>query len=354
MLDSTQRSLGHDVRHAQAFTIEVTVAKAQTPVNMAVTAADVTRDRPAPQRLPPPVSMKRTDGERRGQRAPGVITRSNQRLTHAIERLTRRNEHLTQVGEAKARFFANVSHELRTPLALILGPVEKHLRETPDMDAGLRRDLEVVQRNARTVLRHVNDLLDVAKIEAGRGTSDYTRTDAAALVREVSRHFSALADEQHITFVVEAPARLLVDTDAVKLHSIVLNLLSNAFKFTPAGGRVRVTLREAGQRVQLEVGDSGPGIPVDQRQAVFDRFEQIEGEATRRHAGTGLGLAIVRDFAALLGGTVSAGEAPECGALFVVDLPIAASAGTIVRPAAGESAVRQPSRTSSTRSARRE
>jgi PAS domain S-box-containing protein len=283
--------------------------------------------------------MKRTDGERRGQRAPGVVTRSNQRLTTAIERLTRRNEHLTQVGEAKARFFANVSHELRTPLALILGPVEKHLRETPGMDASLRRDLEVVQRNARTVLRHVNNLLDVAKIEAGRGTSDYTRTDAAVLVREVSRHFSALADEQHITFVVEAPARLLVDTDAVKLHSIVLNLMSNAFKFTPAGGRVRMTLREAGQRFQLEVGDSGPGIPADQRQAVFNRFEQLEGEGTRRHIGTGLGLSIVRDFAALLGGTVSAGEAPECGALFVLDLPIAASAGTIVRPAAGESAV---------------
>ena len=316
--------------------IEVTVAKAQTPVNMAGTAADViTRDRPAPQRLPPPVAMKRTDGERRGQRAPGVISRSNQRLTTAIERLTRRNEHLTQVGEAKARFFANVSHELRTPLALILGPVEKHLRETPGMDAGLRRDLEVVLRNARTALRHVNDLLDVARIEAGRGRSDYARTDAAALVREVSRHFSVLADEQHVTFAVEAPARLLVETDAAKLHSIVLNLLSNAFKFTPARGRVRMTLREAGPRFQLEVGDSGPGIPADQREAVFDRFEQLAGEVTRRHTGTGLGLSIVRDFAALLGGAVSAREAPEGGALFVLNLPMAASAGTVVRPAAG-------------------
>ncbi len=263
------------------------------------------------------------------------ITRSHQRLTDANDQLTRVNAHLRQISDAKAKFFANITHELRTPLALILGPVEKHLRETPGMDRTLRRDLEVVQRNARTVLRHVNDLLDIAKIEAGRIAAHYTRTDVASLVQGVTRQFSALAEEQQFRFAVEVPAHLTVETDASKLHSIVLNLVANAFKFTPAGGRVRVTLRESGQRFQLEVADSGPGVPKDQRQTVFDRFERLEGEAARR-PGTGLGLSIVRDFATLLGGAVTVGDAPEGGAMFALDLPVKAPAGTVVSASAHE------------------
>lgn len=270
------------------------------------------------------------------RRAREAIEESNRRLQHANEQISRLNEKLTRLDEVKTRFFANVSHELRTPLALILGPVEKHLRETPDLDAGLRRDLEVIRRNARTVLRHVNDLLDVARLEAGRVKPEYSKADAAALVRLVTDHFSAVADDQHVEFVVDTPPSLRVQIDADKFQRIVLNLLSNAFKFTPRDGRVWVSLRESGPGIHMEVGDSGPGIPAAKRQAVFERFEQIEGDLTRRRPGTGLGLSIVKDFAVLLGGTVSAGEAPEGGALFVLDLPSQAPPGTEVRPAAGE------------------
>ena len=279
-------------------------------------------------------TVRRTDhAGRRGRHTADESARPNPRRTGANDQLKQLNEKLTKIAEAKARFFANISHELRTPLALILGPVEKHLRETPDMESGLRRDLEVVLRNARTALRHVNELLDVAKIEADRVAVAYCATDAAALVRAVSRHFSALADEQHSGFTVDAPEHLPVETDADKLQSILLNLVSNAFKYTPAGGRVRVTLRDAGQRFQLEVADSGPGIPPAKRDSVFERFERLESDGTQQPAGTGLGLSIVKDFAAMLGGGVTVGEAPESGALFVVDLPAAAPPGTDVSPA---------------------
>ncbi len=132
----------------------------------------------------------------------------------------------------------------------------------------------------------------------------------------VADHFSALANENHIQFIVETPPALAVQTDLDKLQRILLNLLSNAFKFTPGGGRVRLSLREDGSRFRVEVADSGPGIPVDKREAVFERFEQLEADPTRPRAGTGLGLSIVRDFAALLGGSASVGDAPEGGALF--------------------------------------
>ena len=270
------------------------------------------------------------------KRAREEIELSNRRLAKANDEISLLYEKVTKLDELKTRFFANVSHELRTPLTLILGPVEKHLRGTPGLDAVLRRDLEVVERNARTALRHVNDLLDVARIDAGRLKPEYSETDAATVVRVVADHFSTLADENHIQFVVETPPALPVQTDLDKLQRILLNLLSNAFKFTKGGGRVRVSLRQAGPRFRLEVADSGPGIPADKRDAVFERFAQLEADEMRPNAGTGLGLSIVKDFAALLGGNVSVGDAPEGGALFVLDVPSAAPPGTAVRPGGGE------------------
>jgi PAS domain S-box-containing protein len=266
----------------------------------------------------------------------GTVTRDISEIKRARQEIERTNRRLAQADELKTRFFTNVSHELRTPLTLVLGPLERHLRATSHLDPDLRRDLEVVERNARTVLRHVNDLLDVARIHAGRLAPEYSGTDAAAIVRVVSDHFSTLANDSHIQFVVETPPALPVQTDLDKLQRILLNLLSNAFRFTPDGGRVRVSLREGGGRFFLEVADSGPGIPPDKRQAVFERFEQLQVDVKRPPAGTGLGLSIVRDFAALLGGQVSIGDAPEGGALFVLDLPSAAPPGTAIRSDGGE------------------
>jgi PAS domain S-box-containing protein len=265
----------------------------------------------------------------------GTVTRDISEIKRAREDIERTNRKLAQADVLKTRFYANVSHELRTPLTLILGPAEKHLR-TSDLNPDLRRDFEVIERNARTVLRHLNDLLDVARISAGGLTSEYSETDAAAIVRAVADHFSTLASENHIQYMVDTPPALPVQTDLDKLQRILLNLLSNAFKFTPDGGRVRVSLREAGSRLRVEVADSGPGIPMDKREVVFERFAQLEPDDARPRAGTGLGLSIVRDFAALLDGSVSVGDAPEGGALLVVDVPSAAPSGAAVRPTRGQ------------------
>ena len=225
-----------------------------------------------------------------------------------------------EVDELKTKLFARVSHELRTPLALVLGPTEKWLG-APETSADLRRDLQVIQRNARTLLRHINDLLDVAKLEARQMSLDYAELDVARLVRFAAGLFEVLAEQNRIAFVVEAPSALSAQADPEKLQTILQNLLSNAFKFTPEGGKVRVTLREGAGRIVLEVADSGPGIPVDRRALVFEPFRQLDEGPHRRFGGTGLGLAIVRELVALHHGAVTVSTAPEGGAVFVVDLP---------------------------------
>jgi PAS domain S-box-containing protein len=249
-------------------------------------------------------------------------------------------ERSKELERLKTEFFANVSHELRTPLALILGPAESLLADRLPPDQ--RRDVEVIARNARTLTKHVNDLLEVARLEAGKARLDVADLDAAALGRLVASHFEAVAAERGVALALEAPAALPARADADKLQRVLFNLFSNAFKFTPAGGRVRCTLApDSGDGAfRVEVADSGPGVPAGERERVFARFARGAGEATRRAGGTGLGLSIVKDFVELHGGRVELGEAPEGGALFTVRLP--AQARIEARPPGGEAAAGAP------------
>ncbi|MDI1446378.1 ATP-binding protein [Polyangium sp. 6x1] len=264
------------------------------------------------------------------------ITEANRQLVRANDEITRLYEKTKELDRLKSEFFASVSHELRTPLALILGPTQRLLDE-PEISPALRRDIEVIERNARTLHHHVDDLLDVAKIDAGRMTLAYCEIDLARLARFVASHFEVLAREKGIAFTVETEGVLWAEVDAEKMQRVLLNLLSNAFKFTPASGRIRASLRQTPEdRIVIEVADSGPGVPVDKREAVFERFRQLEGGATRRFGGTGLGLAIARDFIALHHGAISVSEAPEGGASFVVDLPRRAPPDAVVRPRAAD------------------
>jgi len=265
------------------------------------------------------------------------LRRANQRASEALATSRAANEEIShlyektrELDELKMNFFANVSHELRTPLTLILGPAERMIA-SPDTAAAARSDLEVIVRNARTLLRHVNDLLDVSKLEAGKMTAAYADVDLARLARFVAGHFEVLSGEKRIAFRVEAPEALPAQVDPGKVQRVLLNLLSNSFKFTPAGGSVRLTLRGTPGRVSFEVADSGPGIAPDKREAVFERFRQLEGGATRRFGGTGLGLSIARELVLLQQGSIMIREAPEGGALFVVELPRSAPAEAPVR-----------------------
>jgi len=236
-----------------------------------------------------------------------------------------------ELDELKSQFFANVSHELRTPLALIVGPLERHLAAGP-LTTEQRRDFEIALRNARTLHRHVDDLLDAARLEAGKLKLDYANVDLAHLVRLTASNFDGIAGERGITYLVETPPSAPAQVDRNKMERVLLNLLGNAFKFTPSNGRIRCSLSssEGGSWV-LSVRDSGPGVPSEQRDAIFERFRQLDGGATRRVGGTGLGLAIAKDFVELHRGRVSVGTAPEGGASFTVEIPRSAPAGVEVQ-----------------------
>lgn len=234
----------------------------------------------------------------------------------------------------KTQFFANISHELRTPLTLVLGPAQR-LLESDRLTTNERQNLETIDRNARLLLKHVNDLLDLSKIEAGKMTANAVETDLAQLVRFSAAHFELFATERQIAYPVEtaesAPARI----DPEKIQRVLLNLLSNAFKFTPTGGKVRCFLRIEEGDARLSVQDSGPGVRPELRQVIFEPFRQGDESETRRFGGTGLGLSIANEFVSLHGGKITIGDAPIGGAQFDITLPLVASPGEEKRPASG-------------------
>ena len=241
----------------------------------------------------------------------------------ALSELKDRNARLAELDHMKSVFLANISHELRTPLALILGPTEKWLNSA-DLSEEQHRDLDVVMRNGRSLLKTVNDLLDVSKLEAGKLTPVYARVDLSEIVRMTCSLFDGIAKDADVDYAVEVPHALIAQVDPEMIQRVLLNLLSNAFKFGAAGGVISCALERAGHNAILQVQDKGPGIPLEMRERIFERFMQVEGEVTRRHSGTGLGLAIAKEFVELHQGSIRETTPVGGGALFLVTLPLKA------------------------------
>jgi PAS domain S-box-containing protein len=238
----------------------------------------------------------------------------------ALEEERRRAAALSALDRAKTTFFSNVSHELRTPLTLMLGPTEDALAAPERALAGER--LEAVHRNQLRLLKLVNSLLDFARIEAGRVEPVREPTDLAALTRELADAFRPAVERAGLALEVDVPDRLDAAVDREMFEKIALNLLSNALKYTFAGG-VSIALRSAGGRVELRVRDTGVGIPAAEQARIFERFHRVEGVRARTAEGSGIGLALVAELTRLQGGAVSVESTPGAGSLFTVSLPAA-------------------------------
>lgn len=257
------------------------------------------------------------------------VAEASAQLKSANETLDRLYHRTRELDELKTRFFANVSHELRTPLTLILGPLST-LARSPSLSGEERNSVRVALRNAQLLHRQVDNLLDIARLDAGRMELRYTRFDLAAFARVFCSNFDTVAIDHHIRFTVACPPQLMIEADLEKCERILLNLLSNAFKFVPDGGKIEVALKPSDAGAELAVRDSGPGVPRDMREAIFERFQQAGARPERHTSGTGLGLAIVREFVTLQRGSIAVTDAPEGGAEFLVTLPVAAPAGVEV------------------------
>ena len=224
-------------------------------------------------------------------------------------------------NEAKSRFLATVSHEFRTPLNGILGMAD--LLDDTGLDPEQTTYVRALRTSGEALLGLVDDILDFAKVEAGKLELASERFDLGLLVETVSELMAPRAQAKGLELAAflapDLPTHLLGDRD--RLRQILLNLVGNAIKFTETGG-VGIRIDQDAETIVIEVADTGPGIPEDRRQAIFEEFEQADNSPARRHEGTGLGLAIVRRLAMLMGGTVGVDQRPGGGSLFRVCLPL--------------------------------
>lgn len=238
-----------------------------------------------------------------------------------------RTEQLQEVDRMKMRFFQNISHEFRTPLTLILGPLDKLLARVPEETE--RRDLRTMRRNANRLLRLINQLLDISKLEAGGMALQASRSDLIAFVRGVTMSFHSLAERKEIFLdISDVPGPLFVYFDRDKLEKVLVNLLGNAFKFTTENGEVQVLIGVEGNadagagEVSITVRDTGIGITPEKLPHIFDRFYQADAGSTRAHEGTGIGLSLVKELVSLHRGTVTAESRPGEGSRFIVRLKL--------------------------------
>ncbi|MCG6136792.1 MAG: ATP-binding protein [Nostoc sp. LLA-1] len=239
----------------------------------------------------------------------------------AYEEERKRAEALAELDRAKTTFFSNVSHEFRTPLTLMLSPLEDILAAA-DLSPGQRQDLTLMHRNGLRLLKLVNTLLDFSRIEAGRVQAVYEPTDLATFTAELASIFRSAIEQAGLQFIVtcELPSEP-VYVDRQMWEKIVLNLLSNAFKFTFSGA-ITVILRQVQQQVKLTVSDTGIGISPAELPQLFERFHRVEGAQGRTQEGSGIGLALVQELVRLHGGQVQVESIEGGGTTFNITIPM--------------------------------
>jgi CheY-like chemotaxis protein/anti-sigma regulatory factor (Ser/Thr protein kinase) len=219
-------------------------------------------------------------------------------------------------AKAKSEFLANMSHEIRTPLTSIMG-FSSLLGETSDLPDLAARYVQRISTAGQSLLSVVNDILDFSKLEAGQVDLDPHPFDPAAYVEDTVELLTRQAENKGLTLglIVDDSVPERIDADSARLRQVLLNLVGNAIKFT-AEGRVNVSVTHAGGLLRVEVADTGPGIPAEKRDRLFQRFSQVDGAGSRNHGGTGLGLAISKSLVTLMGGEIGVESEEGKGSIF--------------------------------------
>ncbi|WP_414755318.1 ATP-binding protein [Anabaena sp. CCY 9910] len=239
----------------------------------------------------------------------------------AYEEERKRAEKLAELDRAKTTFFSNVSHEFRTPLTLMLSPLEE-LLAADDLSQEQRQEMTLIHRNGLRLLKLVNTLLDFSRIEAGRVQAVYEPTDLSTFTAELASIFRSAIEQAGLQFTVTCePLPELVYVDRQMWEKIILNLLSNAFKFTFSGA-IALTLRQIQHQVEITVTDTGIGIPQAELPHLFERFHRVEGARGRTQEGSGIGLALVQELVRLHGGQVQADSREGLGTTFTITVPM--------------------------------
>ncbi|MFT3925804.1 MAG: ATP-binding protein [Myxococcales bacterium] len=236
--------------------------------------------------------------------------------------LERAHVKLQQLDKFKSEFFANITHELKTPLTMILAPLELMLQgEFGKITETQRASLDSMLRSGIKLLKLIGNLLDLSRMDESRLRLQVAEHDLAVYLRDLVAQVHSLAGRKGIELSFETSCeRTMVHCDLERLERVFVNLLSNAAKFTPAGGKIRVSLVDAGDRARVSVSDTGIGFPQDMAERIFERFVQVDMAGTRKFGGTGIGLALAKELIGLHGGTISARSEVGAGATFTVEL----------------------------------
>ena len=239
---------------------------------------------------------------------------------YAYEQEQKRAEALAEIDRSKTTFFSNVSHEFRTPLTLMLGPLEE-LMQQDNLDAVSKDHIDATHRNALRLLKLVNNLLDYSRVEAGRIQAIYQPADLCEMTTDLASGFRSIIEKAGMQLDVQCHnPKDTFYVDRQLWEKIVLNLISNAFKYT-LEGTIAVTLQQQGKYAVLEVADTGVGIPAKEIPHMFERFHRIENSAGRSHEGTGIGLSLVYELVLLHGGTINVDSTLGEGSVFTVRIP---------------------------------
>ncbi|HVM32581.1 MAG TPA: ATP-binding protein [bacterium] len=243
-------------------------------------------------------------------------------LNQNKQKLEESNRKLVELDQMKSRFFANISHELRTPLTLLIGPLESlQQNKAAWMDEETKSTLKMMQGNSMRLLKLINDLLDLVKMESGRMEIKKEPVEMESFLKGLVQSVTPAAQDKRVklSLVTRDLATVLLDRD--KLEKMVLNLAFNAIKFTPSGGKVEVSAWREGPSIALRVKDTGVGISTQNLPFIFDRFWQADSSANRKYQGTGIGLALVKELAEVQGGRVSVESQLGQGTTMTVTLP---------------------------------
>lgn len=309
-----------DRQRAQEEALRALQAK-DAAQNEALTAL---REKQAAQTRALEVSREKEELQQRSNRELAERAAELQQAYQELQASIRTSHKLQELDELKTKFFTNISHELRTPLTLIISPLEQLLSEARRRnEEPAHPEYALMLRNARRLLRLINQLLDIARLEAGQTRLAAAPDDLVRTVRTNVLSFESLAVGNGVELRFESPFDALeVYLDAEQFDKILYNLLGNALKFTPAGGQVVVSVDRQAERAVLRVRDTGPGIPAEHLPLIFDRFHQVDDTRTRRHEGSGIGLALVKELVALHHGHIRVLSVLGQGSTFVVELPL--------------------------------
>jgi signal transduction histidine kinase/CheY-like chemotaxis protein len=259
--------------------------------------------------------------------------------THEIKeknlQLQDQSEKLKEMDNIKSRFFANISHEFRTPLTLLMGPLEQMIDQCPDNETQKKHRLTLMLRNAQRLLRLINQLLELSKLDSGKMKLQVVKTPITSFIKGIADSFLFMAQQKELELLFYGPTGQQEDKDYLyidprKMEDLMSNLLINAFKFTAPGGQVIITVRTDSSyqepfplgAVKISIQDSGPGIPADQQEHIFDRFYQAEHHYETQEKGSGIGLSLSKELVQLHHGTIQVRSSQGEGSTFTIRLPM--------------------------------